>query len=36
MKDFEDDVLRKLAEAEVARQDEMARLADEIGQRTRS
>ena len=31
MKDFEDDILRKLAEAEVARQDEMTRLADEMG-----
>ncbi|MFC7739412.1 hypothetical protein ACFQX4_27520 [Roseomonas sp. GCM10028921] len=31
MTDFEDNVLRKLAEAEVARQDEMVRLADEIG-----
>ncbi|WP_043839821.1 hypothetical protein [Muricoccus aerilatus] len=31
MTDFEDDVLRKLAEAEVARQEEMIRLADEIG-----
>jgi hypothetical protein len=31
MTDFQDDVLRQLAEAEVARQDEMSRLAAETG-----